>query len=461
MKLYKFPKSYDTLNSEQKLIFNILKYGYDSHIHYFITGDAGVGKSYLIDVFTDFCKINNINIVKTAPTGVAATNIKGTTYHKQFKLPLSVLTEQIEPSQFANMYKVLQYMDILFIDEIGMARVDAFDNIMRQVQEINKIRAKFNKQPVQVILSGDFGQLQPVITDQDKINYQKLYQKDIGNGCCYNSHWWTDMDFKPLILTTPMRQSDAAFCTALNNIKIGIKQDIDYLNQNSAQSEIKNGIWLCGYNNTAAHKNALGIFNLPGKEYHSDATIIGKANIKHTNMAEKLIYKKNARVMMTMRDLNQPRSPYCNGSLGTIENISPNGAITIRLDTGVKTIVNKIKLPFIEYNVVNGRMEAKEVGYVIQYPFKIGYAITIHKSQGQTYDAMNLVPEIFTPGQLYTALSRCKTLQNIYIQPDQYNNKITEKKIMPNIDIVKFMIKLESDYNTYKDWYMDTIGYSE
>ena len=101
------------------------------------------------------------------------------------------------------------------------------------------------------------------------------------------------------------------------------------------------------------------------------------------------------------------------------------------------------------------------VGYVIQYPFKIGYAITIHKSQGQTYDAMNLVPEIFTPGQLYTALSRCKMLQNIYIQPDQYGNKITEKKIMPNIDIVKFMIKLESDYNTYKDWYMNTIGYSE
>ena len=463
MKQYKFPASYDTLNPEQKLVFSIMIYGYDAHEHYFLTGDAGVGKSYVIDVFTDFCNLNNINIVKTAPTGVAATNIKGTTYHKQFKLPLSVLTEKIDGNQFANMYKILQYMDVLFIDEIGMARIDAFDNIMKQVEEVNKIRAKQRKQPVQVILSGDFGQLQPVVTEQDKINYAKITGRDIGNGCCYKSHWWTDMNFKPLLLTTPMRQSDAVFCKALNNVKIGIKQDIDYLNNNSAQAEIPNGIWLCGYNDTAAEKNALGIYKLPGAIHTSKAIVTGRANIKHTNFAENLIYKEGARVMMTMRDINKPAKmcPYCNGSLGTIESIYPNGTIAIKLDTGVTIHVDKVKFPFVEYTVVNGQIQTNEIGHITQYPFKIGYAITIHKSQGQTYDAMNLVPEIFTPGQLYTALSRCKMLQNIYIQPDKYGQKITEKKIMPNNDIIMFMIKIESEFVTYRDWFKNTVGYTE
>ena len=460
MKIYKIPASYDTLNDDQKLIFNMIKFGYDSNVHFFLTGDAGVGKSYLIDVYTDFCELNNINIIKTAPTGVAATNIKGVTCHKQFKLPLSILTETLSSTQYANMYKILQFMDVLFIDEISMARIDIFDNIMRQVQEVNKIRANKKLQPVQVIVSGDFGQLQPVVSDEDRKNYKQLTGKDIGNGCCYNSHWWIDMDFKPLVLTTPMRQSDKQFCSALNNIKIGIKSDIDFLNQNSAPAEIQNGIWLCGYNNTAAEKNALGIYKLPGKLYESEAKVTGRANIKHTSLAEKLIYKNGARVMMVARDVAKYGSscPYHNGSLGTITNIAFNGIVTIKLDTGLTIYCDKIKLPFIEYNVSNGQIVPNEIGSVTQYPFKIGYAVTIHKSQGQTYDNMNLVPEIFTPGQLYVALSRCKSLSNIYIQPDSYGQKITSEKILPNQDAVKFLIKQDADFATYKNWFQTNVS---
>lgn len=456
---YNFPASYDTLNSDQKLIFQMLMNGLNSNQHFFLTGNAGVGKSYLINSFSEFCNLNDINMIKTAPTGVAATNIFGVTLHKQFKLPLSVLDESLTASQFANIHKIIKFVDIVLIEEISMCRIDIFDNVMSNIKEANKQRVKMNKQPIMVIVAGDFGQLQPVVTEQDKINYAKLTGKDIGNGCCYNSHYWTDMNFIPLMLSQVMRQADAKFCSALDNIKIGLKQDIDYLNKNSSQTPIPNGIWLCGYNNTADQKNALGIFNLPGELYTSTAKIKGKANIKQSSFAESIPYKLNARVMMCMNDRNAPQR-YHNGALGTIIGIYPNNIIRIQLDSGKTVDVEKFKLPFYEYTVVNGKVEQNEVGSITQFPFKIGYAITIHKSQGQTYDQMNLVPEIFIAGQLYVALSRCKELSKIYIQNDNYNQKITEKKIMPNLDIVKFIINLDKEFNDYKQHFISTVGFS-
>lgn len=459
MKNYNIPASYDTLNPDQKAIFQMLKYGYDSGQNYVLMGDAGVGKSYLSDVFTEFCDMNSINIVKAAPTGVAATNIKGVTLHKLFRLPLHVLTEKLDGNQWATIHKTLKYADIVYIDEIGMVRIDIFDNIMAQIQAASKVRMDNGENPIQVILSGDFGQLMPVITDEDRKNYRDLTGKNIGTGLCYGSHFWTDMDFKPLILSQHMRQSDAAFCRALDNIKIGVKSDMDFINANSAQAPVKDGIWLCGYNNTAAEKNAKGLYNLPGDMHICDAIVTGKANIKHTNFAERLMYKNGARVMMIMKDpMNKNFANYCNGSLGTITAVGSDHTVKIRLDSGSCITVGRVKIPFIEYTVKNGRVCPSEIGSIEQLPFKIGYAVTIHKSQGQTYDAMNLVPEIFTPGQLYVALSRCRDLGRIYIQPDGYGRKLTPEKIMPNQEVVRFLISQDAEYAKYRSWYENTVG---
>ena len=452
MKNYKYPKIYSTLNDDQKLAFQMMVHGHDSGINFFLTGDAGTGKSYLIDAFYQFCCMNDINMLKCAPTGVAATNIGGITMHRMFKLPLSVLTEKLEGSQFANLYKMLQYADVMFVDEVSMARIDMFGNAMAQLREANKIREKSGKAPVQVIVCGDFGQLMPVVTETDRNLYKQLTGRDIGTGCCYNSHWWDDLAFQPILLTKPMRQNDARFCKALDNIKIGIRSDIDYLNQNTAQHPVKDGIWLCGYNNTAAEKNARGIYNLPGEASVSKAVVSGKADIKKTNFAETLIYKVGARVVMVMREMGNPSSPYDNGSLGTITDIGRSW-VKIRLDRGPTVTVEKVKLPAYDYEVIGGRVEPKEIGYVIQYPFKIGYAITIHKSQGQTYDKMNIVPEIFTPGQLYVALSRCKEIGNIYVQPDGAGRRITPEKVLPNPEVVKFLIGQDAKYASFKDYF--------
>ncbi|MCM1296807.1 MAG: AAA family ATPase [Muribaculaceae bacterium] len=456
MQEYRYPEIYKTLNSDQKIAFQMLAYGQKSGKNYFLTGDAGTGKSYLIDAFYQFCCLNGITMLKCAPTGVAATNIGGVTMHRMFRLPLSVLTDKIEGTQFANIYKLVSRADVMFIDEISMARVDVFGNAMAQVREANKIRARNSKPPVQIIVCGDFGQLMPVVTDKDREIYQQLTGADIGTGCCYNSHWWSDLDFQPILLSQPMRQSDQAFCRALDNLKLGIKSDIDYLNANTAQQPLKDGIWLCGYNNTAAEKNARGIYNLPGEVLTSRAVITGKANIKQTNFAENLLYKPGARVVMTMRELGNRNSPYDNGSLGTILE-ARRDFVKIRLDRGVTVDVPRVKLPFYEYEVCGSSVEPREVGTVTQFPFKIGYAITIHKSQGQTYDKMNVVPEIFAPGQLYVAMSRCREIANIYVQPDGYGRRITPEKILPNPEVIKFLISQDAMYADFKSYFEKNI----
>lgn len=457
MKSYKIPLSYNTLNDDQKTAFDMLKFGLDAGQNFFLMGDAGVGKSYLIGVYSEFCSMNGVAMLKAAPTGTAAVNVKGSTLHKLFRLPFSIIPAEISSKQLDNIYSMIAMADVIFIDEISMVRVDMFENVMLQIRKANEIRANKRIQPIQVIISGDFGQLKPIVTAEDRRLYQETTGKDIGAGCCYDARMWDVMDFNPIALHKQMRQSDPAFCNILDMMRIGVgtDKDIAYLNDNSAQAEIPGGIWLCGYKDTAAEKNAVGLYRLPGELRSSKAVIRGKAKIEQTNLAENLLYKVGARVMMTRNQGNE----YHNGSLGTIRSETPDGHIVIALDSGRVIMTEKCKTSFYEYKVGwNGHIEQVEVGSIQQYPFKIGYAVTIHKSQGATYDSMNLVPEIFAVGQLYTAISRCRSLGAMYIQPDKAGRRITKEKLMPDKDIVKFLIDQDGKAFEYKAYFESQVS---
>ena len=455
MKTYRLPLSYDTLNDDQKIAFGMLQYGLDSGQNYFLTGDAGVGKSYVINVYAEFCTLNRINLLKCAPTGTAATTIKGSTIHKMFRLPWTVASDKISSKQLENIYSMIQYADAIFIDEASMMRVDMLEAVMAQIAKADELRAKRSKPAIQVILSGDFGQLKPVVTQEDKKLFLEAKGREIGSGCCYESPVWAAADFKPIMLREQMRQSDKAFCKALDNIKIGIDSDLDYINANSSPVELPGGIWLCGLKDTAAEKNAMGLYRLPGELLFSDAIVTGKAKVSQTNYAERLMYKIGARVMMikNMGDI------YHNGSLGTIKAVNSDGTVKIALDAGREVDVGKVKTGFYEYKMdSNHQIMQIETGSVTQFPFKIGYAVTIHKAQGQTYDAMNLVPEIFAQGQLYTAMSRCKYLDRIYVQPDAKGDKLTPAKLMQDLETVKFLIKMDAEAAKYRAYFESTIG---
>ena len=173
-------KSLETLNKEQRLIFDKLTQG----ANLFITGEAGTGKSYLINTFSEWCYENKVKLMKLAPTGVAANNIGGATIHSQFELETNVLTR----SDFL-VPKAVTESDVILIDEIGMVRLDVFDCICGKLQTANSLRAGDKKKPIQLILVGDFTQLPPVITNQDKKLLNEVYQIDVEKGFAFQSQF--------------------------------------------------------------------------------------------------------------------------------------------------------------------------------------------------------------------------------------------------------------------------------
>ena len=450
MKQYEYPQSYYTLNEEQTLIFNMMIWGFDNSKHFFLTGDAGVGKSYIIRTISDFCELNNINLVKVAPTGIAAVNINGMTIHRLFKIPIHVVSEDIDSTQKTNIIKLISHIDICLVEEVSMARLDVFNNMMANIKEANEYRKRKGKKPIMVILAGDFGQLMPIVKDEDKDIYKQMTGEDMYNGCCYNSHYWKEYKFIPLILTQQMRQSDIPFCEALNSIKVGKTDSLSYINNNSSQNPIPNGIWLCGRNDTAEKKNIECMKSLSNIHTYK-ARKYGNVDMNSTTFVDTLKYAVGARVVMLIND--NENHEYINGSLGTITRINSTfNIVYIKLDNGRNIKVEPYTQNFYEYRVIGDQIIEELIGYIRQFPFKIGYAITIHKSQGQTYDQMNLVPEIWSPGQLYVALSRCKTLANIYIQP-LYGSKIIPKYVKADAEIVEYMTSISQTFNNFKKFY--------
>ena len=405
----------EELNDEQRMIFDRLVNGENT----FITGNAGTGKSFLVNAFSKWCDENGRTLVKTAPTGVAAIEIGGATVHSQFKLKTSLDFEQPKKAP-----SWLGSADALLIDEISMLRMDIFDKVMSILLIEQQKREAKKKKPVQIILCGDFFQLEPVITKEERPYLEQHYGQPIGSGYPFQSKFWNIFGIRMACLTKVIRQADREFCTALDMCKYGNIRCIDYVRDNASRVPIDRAIWLCGKNSTVREKNENELALIKGEECYSEAVYEGKATEKDNLCDKTFHFKIGARVVMTINDTEEHL--YQNGSLGTV--IAKVGdTIFVKIDRNGRTVgVNKHVFQKFEYKLgdktildQNGRkvkkLEQKEIGKATQYPMRLGYAVTIHKSQGQTYDAMNFLPEIFAAGQLYVALSRCKNVQNIYL----------------------------------------------
>ena len=416
------------LTNDQDSCLRALKSG----VNALVTGSAGTGKSFVISEFIRWCGSTGKNVIVTAPTGIAALNIGGTTLHRAFRVPLEVLSldyptvsaifnecDEIVRSLPRNRNgdereeSALLHTDVLIIDEVSMCRIDLFDYIAVRVLALNYYRQRVGKRAVQVVLVGDFLQLPPVIIPKDKEVLYHIYGEDCGRGYAFQSRFYGEFGFKCLNLREVVRQKDAEFSRKLRDARVGFTASLSYFMEKQSQSVIKGGITLTGKNKTAFEHNSRELAKIKGKEVVYTARETGTVKNSDKANTDLVSLKVGARVMSLVNGEN-----YSNGSLGTVVGIkdNTNRTVVVEFDNGTSANIEPYDWEVYSYEYDKEEKSFKKVviGTFTQIPLKLGYAITIHKSQGQTYDSVNIDPVCWEYGQLYTALSRCKSVDKMH-----------------------------------------------
>jgi len=408
----------DILTKSQTTAFKVMLQGYNV----FLTGGAGTGKSFVIDKYIEYLKSHNRNVMTTAPTGIAALNINGVTVHRAFGVPVKPLTETPE-----KINKNLKYTDVIIIDEISMCRIDLFEYIMKMIIADNLRRRKEYKKDIQVIVVGDFFQLPPVIPKKDKDILDDYYENDVKHGYAFQSKYWHYMRFIGINLNEIVRQKDLNFAASLNQVRIGNYQGFQYICNNYSKTSDNKAITVCGKNSVATEINnrELGKIQSKSKVYRSKITGDVKESDKAT--VDELELRVGARVMTL---INDPYTIYQNGSLGTVVRLDKN-KIEVAFDSGLRADIEVNTWEIKKYTFINHKLHEDVIGTFSQIPVKLAYAITVYKSQGQTFDAVNIVPDCWEPGQFYTAVSRCKYLETMHFtkEPNRWSMKTAQEVI--------------------------------
>lgn len=394
------------LTEDQKKAYEYMKSGENV----FVTGEAGTGKSFVIDKFIEEMEAQGKNVLVCAPTGIAAINVGGATIHRCFQASL-------EPQiniRIKSAPQVVQDADIIIIDEISMCRVDLFDYVVRVIAKAEEA----SLQRKQLIVVGDFFQLPPVTTPEDREVLEKVYP-NYSKGFAFESDNWNDFHFQVVALKKIKRQNDSMFIKELNKVRIGDPSSIPYFNDHASKEKKEKGIILCARNDVAKRINEDELDQIERRATIYKAVSIGDVKPSDKPTEEKLRLKVGARVIILINDTEYGQ--YQNGSLGEVVSLEKE-VIQVKIDKTQKVISFiqhewDIENYTVEEQRENGetykKVKKEKVGSFKQFPLKLAYAITIHKSQGQTYDQVNLIPYSFSCGQLYVALSRVKSIEGL------------------------------------------------
>jgi len=410
--------TFPVLDAEQRLAFDHIVAGENL----FITGKAGTGKSFLLSLFVKGNK--DKKVILLAPTGVAAINIGGVTIHSAFgynNLEKCSIESICDGNILLKSEKiaVLKKVDAIFIDEISMVRADIFEKMDMIMRKINNNDLPFGGK--QVVLFGDLFQLPPVVK-RDEIKYLKNI---FGGIHFFNSDAYKNAKFKFIELTINHRQKeDRRFFDILNKIRSGeIDDETLSLLNNRCQydsKELEHGriIRLFPKKEKAESVNQEELGKIKSKEYVYEAEVIYvKPNITAAindgsfPITKTLHLKNGALIMMVTNDVNRR---WVNGTLGIISGLKDDSVkVTIN---GVEYEVTEHEFEIQEAIYKNGQISYETVLKVQQIPVVLAYATTIHKSQGMTYQKIACdITDCFSPGQVYVALSRCTSLNGLYM----------------------------------------------
>lgn len=418
----------------------------------FLTGKAGTGKTTFLNDFVSKTRKKHIVV---APTGIAAINAGGVTIHSMFGLPLRTFlptTERVDSNLANNIadlmhhfkyrkdkLKLLREIEMIIIDEVSMLRADVLDMMDFSLRHVRRNQQKFGG--VQMLFIGDLYQLPPVVRDEYVL--KQYYSSPF----FFDSYALKELPLITLELTTVYRQKDEKFLEILNEIRDGEVGDIDFETLNERylpdfEPKDEPYVYLTSHNRMADEINQKKLAALPGKARFYDAEIIGNFNENQFPNDEILELKVGAQIMFIRNDASGEKR-YFNGKLAEIVEVDDK-EISVIIDG--EDEIYKLKKETWEqkrYSLGEDKSIQEEVlGSFKQYPIRLAWAVTIHKSQGLTFDHLIIdAGKSFASGQVYVALSRCRTLEGIVLK-----SKITQEVIFSDRRVSKFQDETNANH---------------
>ena len=417
----------------------------------FLTGKAGTGKTTFLN---DFTKRTSKKYIVVAPTGIAAINANGVTIHSMFGLPLRTFvptTERVDANLANNIpdfrkymkfrsekIKLLREIDIVIIDEVSMLRADVLDMVDMVLRNVRRNEKPFGG--VQMLFIGDLYQLPPVVREESILN--KYYPSIF----FFNSIAIKKISLISVELTKVHRQKDEKFLKILDDIREGnqYKIDFDELNrryQPDFNPKDKSYVYLTSHNNIAQEINHQKLDELKGESYTYRALIKGNFPENQYPNDEKIELKVGTQIMFIRNDASSERR-YYNGKLAKVTKLSERG-IWVQIEGENKDYQLKLETwEHKKYSLDDDKNVVEKVlGSFTQYPICLAWAVTIHKSQGLTFDRLIIdARKSFTAGQVYVALSRCRTLEGIVLK-----SRINPSVIFPNYQVYDFQCNTNID----------------
>ena len=420
-----------------------LKLMEDTSRHVFVTGKAGTGKSTLLEYFRAHTRKK---LVVLAPTGVAALNVKGQTIHSFFRFKPHVTLDSIRKRKQKE-DSIYQKLDAIVIDEVSMVRADLMDCIDRFM----RLNGKDPYQAfggAQMIFIGDLYQLPPIVTGQER----EIYSVHYPSPWFFDSKVMSGLDMELIELEKIYRQKDELFISLLNAIRNNsvTDQELQILNQRYHPGfKTKTDdfcVWLTSINKAADEINMSHLSSLPSKKFVYEGRTDGEITTEVFPAQKGLQIKIGAQIMLLNND---SLGRWVNGSIGQITAIvsgdEEEDSLVVQLTTGETVEVAPYTWEIFRYsfNKEENRIETEMVGSFTQYPVRLAWAVTIHKSQGKTFDrvVIDMGRGAFASGQVYVALSRCTTLDGIVLKtPIQKRHIFMDRRVMEFLTQYQYQI---------------------